>query len=157
MITKPTIYTSQKVLGELETMLADVREDRELVYIGQLFENKPYDRSFFIDLVTQKYQGNKAIGKIYNTIKGIFESRAITGAMKGKLNPASTIFHLKNNYNWTDRQDFQFTPPAQSMELLSDDQKLKIIDRAKKTLFAKTVKYPSTVKLLTEPQNVDSK
>jgi hypothetical protein len=25
--------------------------------------------------------------------------------MKGQLNPASVIFHLKNNYKWTDKQE----------------------------------------------------
>jgi hypothetical protein len=31
------------------------------------------------------------------------ETRAVKGAMTNKLNSTITIFHLKNNYNWTDK------------------------------------------------------
>lgn len=150
MITKPTKYTSDVVLQELELMLADLRENKEIVYIGELFENKRYDKSFFIDLVTQKYQNNTAIKQNYNAIKSILESRAITGSIKGKYNPASVIFHLKNNYGWTDKQDIAVTATTQN--LLSDEQVRKIASR---TLTARVVKTPSSVKALTEPQEAE--
>ena len=156
MITKPTIYTPSVVLEQLQGMLQQVNEDREIVYYGALFEDKPYSRAYFNELLV-KYKSNRKITTTINAIKELLESRVITGAITGKYNPASTIFHLKNNYNWTDRQDIQLNPPTQNMEPLSNEQKLKIIDRARKTLSAKVVNTLSSVKLLTEPQITDSK
>jgi hypothetical protein len=65
-----------------------------------------------------------------SAIKEILESRAITGAMNNKLNATSTIFHLKNNYKWVDKQeidqtnknfDYQVEDTKEMQELLKNN------------------------------------
>jgi len=96
-------WTDQVVIDQLNIMLEELNSNKEYIYIGQLFDNKPYGRSSFIQQVSNR-KDNPDIAKVYNTIKDILETRAVSWAMTSSLNPTFTAFHLKNNYWWVDKQ-----------------------------------------------------
>jgi ATP-dependent Zn protease len=95
-----------------------------------LFETKPYARRSFIQQVSNR-KSNSDIAEVYGTIKDILENRAIKGAMTNKLNATSTIFHLKNNYKWVDKQEIdqttkQINYTSEQWENMSDDELEKL-------------------------------
>lgn len=97
-------YTEEFVLEEMKSLLAIVRNNPEIVYIWELFDNKSYSRQRFSEWV-KTYSDNEEIKEISDTIKGILETRAVKWAMTNKLNGTMTIFHLKNNYDWKDKSE----------------------------------------------------
>jgi len=122
-------WTDEVVIKELEQMFIVLTNDKEIIYIWELFEWKPYARSSFIQQVSKRID-NPKIYSVYNTIKDSLENRAIKWAMTNKLNAASTIFHLKNNYKWVDKQEIDNTNTNLDVsEELSDTQKQLIAKR----------------------------
>lgn len=100
MKTNTKIYTAEFVLKELQSMLDMLKEDKDIIYLWELFENKDYSRQRFSEWLTE-YKDNQEIQIISDTIKEILETRAVKWAITNKLNPTFTIFHLKNNYKET--------------------------------------------------------
>lgn len=78
-----------------------------------------YERPIFVDTIKRA--------------KLICENDIEIGSLKGKYNPASAIFNLKNNYGWTDRQDInlggQKDNPLEIIDVakLSDEERAKFI------------------------------
>lgn len=97
-------YTEEFVLEEMKSMVTLIRGNPEIVYIWELFDNKPYSRQRFSEWV-KTYSDNEEIKEISDTIKELLETRAVKGAMTNKLNGTMTIFHLKNNYDWKDKSE----------------------------------------------------
>jgi len=122
-------WTDEVVIDELISMLKDLRDKKEFVYIWELFNDKPYSRSSFIQQVSNR-KDNQEIIKVYNTIKDILETRAVSWAMSNKYNAKFTTFHLKNNYNWVDKQvtentnknlDYEVEDSQEMKDLLNDN------------------------------------
>jgi len=105
---KATKHTQEFVIKELTLLLKTLKKDKDIIYLGELFEDKDYTRFRYSEW-TKKYSKNETIVRLSHTIKEILETRAITGAMKNKLNASTTIFHLKNNYKWVDKQEIDNT------------------------------------------------
>lgn len=106
MITKPTKYTEAFVKEELKDMLYEIRNDKDIIFIGQLFENRDYSRQRFSEWL-DKFAENEEISDTIKKIESMLESRAVVGGMQGKLNPTMTIFHLKNNHDWKDKKEYE--------------------------------------------------
>jgi len=109
MITKPKIptkFTRKFITQEVAFFLDKLLKDKEIIYIGELFEDRDYSRQRFSEWV-EKYKKDSSISDATKRIKDILETRAAVNGMKGKLNPSMTIFHLKNNYKWTDVSRFE--------------------------------------------------
>jgi hypothetical protein len=87
-------------LKELQSMLDMLKENKDIIYLWELFEDKDYSRQRFSEWLTE-YKNNQEIQIISDTIKEILETRAVKWAITNKLNPTFTIFHLKNNYKET--------------------------------------------------------
>lgn len=104
----PVKYTLEFVTQELKSMLSTLKEDKDIIYIWELFEDKDYSRQRYSEWVKQ-YNEIEDVKQLSDTIKEILETRAIKGAMTNKLNATSTIFHLKNNYKWVDKQEIDQT------------------------------------------------
>lgn len=104
----PVIYTEEVVIAELKDVLSTLKENKDIVYIWELFESKEYSRTRYSEWIN-KYSENKEIQRLSYTIKDILESRAVKWAMTGKLNPTFTIFHMKNNFKWVDKQEISQT------------------------------------------------
>lgn len=100
MKTNTKIYTAEFVLKELQSMLDMLKEDKDIIYLWELFEDKDYSRFRFSEWL-KEYENNDEIQIISHTIKEILETRAVKWAITNKLNPTFTIFHLKNNYKET--------------------------------------------------------
>lgn len=98
------IYTEKYVLEEMKVLLNSLKSKPDIIFLWELFEDKPYARQRFSERVTT-YSDNKEIVHLSDTIKGILETRAAKWGMMWKLNPTMTIFHLKNNFNWKDKID----------------------------------------------------
>ena len=97
-------YTLEFVKWELNRLLKELRENEDIVYIWELFENTDYSRQRYSEWV-DKFKDDEDIKETSDTIKSILETRAIKWAMTNKLNATSVIFHLKNNYKWVDKQE----------------------------------------------------
>lgn len=106
MKTNDTKYTEEFVLEALQTMLDELRKDKDIIYLWELFEDKDYTRFRFHEWI-KKYHKNRDITRISHTIKEILETRAVKWALKNKLNWPFTMFHLKNNYKWKDKTEIQ--------------------------------------------------
>ena len=103
-ITKPIIYTEEFVKKEVEGILDEILIDKEIVYIGELFEKRAYPRENFSRWAEQ-FKNNEEISHTIKRIKELLEMRINIGGLKNKLNPTMTIFNLKNNYNWKDKSE----------------------------------------------------
>lgn len=97
-------YTLSFIQEELRRLLSALKSDTDIIYLWELFLDKDYTRNRYAEWV-KKYPDDEIIQKTSGTIKEILETRAIKWAMTNKLNPTATIFHLKNNYKWVDKQE----------------------------------------------------
>lgn len=104
MLTKPTIYTSEFVLIEVQSILAEIQSDPEIFYLWQVFEKRGYSQQRFSEW-RDTFEGSEEISEAIKKIKEILETRVVVGAMKKELHVTMTIFHLKNNYKWTDKRE----------------------------------------------------
>lgn len=104
MITKPTIYTEEFVLEEVTKLLQDLLADKEVVYLGELFETRPYSRKRFWEW-SEAFKENGEISDTIGRIKDILESRVNVGGLKRGLESGMVKFNLINNYNWKDKTE----------------------------------------------------
>ena len=110
-------YTLEYEKNELKSLLENLRKDKEIIYLWELFVDKPYSRQRYWEWVSipnsntedlaSRYWDNEEVANLSVTIKEILETRAVKWAITNKLNPTFTIFHLKNNYkdNWKDKSE----------------------------------------------------
>ena len=101
-------WTDEIVIEELEKMLVTLKENKDIIYIWELFEDKPYSRSSFIHQVKNR-ENTIELTRVYHTIKELLENRAVKWLLKNELNATWTIFHLKNNYKWVDKHEVDNT------------------------------------------------
>lgn len=104
MITKPTIYTEAFVLQEVQEILATILSDSDIFYLWQVFEKRDYSQQRYSEW-RKEYRENKEISEAMIRIWEILETRVVVGAMKRELHPTITVFHLKNNYKWSDKME----------------------------------------------------
>lgn len=104
MITKPTIYTEEFVLEEVTKLLQDLLADKEVVYLGELFEARPYSRKRFSEWA-KAFVDNIEISDTIARIQDILESRVNTGGLRKGLDSGMVKFNLINNYNWKDKSE----------------------------------------------------
>lgn len=121
-------YTLEFIQEELKSLLAALKADENIIYIWELFLDKPYSRSRYWEWVN-KYKDDEIVCETSCTIKDILESRAIKWAMTNKLNPTATIFHLKNNYKWVDKQeiDSNVKSTVNIVKDMTDDELLSML------------------------------
>jgi hypothetical protein len=104
MITKPVIYTEEYVKEQLSLILNTILENKEIIYLGEIFEDLPYSRQRYSEWA-KKFSDINEISDTIKRIDDILESRVNVAGLKGKSNPTLTIFNLKNNYGWRDRTE----------------------------------------------------
>lgn len=101
-MTKPTIYTEEFVLKEVQDILGSIQTDSGIFYLWQVFESRPYSQQRYSEW-KKEYKDNIEISEAIERIWEILETRVVVGAMKRELHPTITVFHLKNNYKWSDK------------------------------------------------------
>lgn len=104
MITKPEIYTEEYVKEQLSYILDTILSNKDIIYIGEIFEDLPYSRQRYSEWA-KKFENIIGISDTIKRIDDILESRVNVAGLKGKSNPTMTIFNLKNNYGWKDKTE----------------------------------------------------
>lgn len=118
MITKPEIYTPEFILSEVSGMLQKLKDDKDLIFKGQLFEDKNYSRQRFSEWLKESTnpdpERTPAVKALWDEISDtigkideILENRAVVGGLTNKFNAQMTKFHLINNYDWKDKQGIE--------------------------------------------------
>ena len=114
-VTKPIIYTEEFVRGEVIKILNLILEDKNIVYLGEVFESLPYPRQNWSEWA-EKFSDIKDISDTIKRVDDILENRVNIGGLKGKLNPTMSIFNLKNNYGWKDKHEYDHTTKGEKIE-----------------------------------------
>ena len=109
-------YTLEWVQDELTALLLELHQNKEIVYLGELFEDKEYPREEF-SIWKNRFPEDEVVLHTIKKIKDILETRAVIGGMKNKINCTMTIFHLKNNYNWKDKSEQEITLPDNKLTI----------------------------------------
>lgn len=115
METKPIIYTKEYVEAEVKFLFEKVLKNEDLIYIGQLVDDRPYTRERLSEWA-RDFKDDDEIPHTIAKIKGIFETRAVVGGLKQKLNPAITKFHLINNFDWRDKTEVDHTTKGDKLD-----------------------------------------
>lgn len=108
MVTKPEKYTRDFVLLELNEMLKEVNNDLGIFFINQLFENRSYSRQRYSEWA-EKFKDDDEISDTIKKLEDQLENRLVVGGLTSALNPAITIFTLKNKHNWRDKTEVDNT------------------------------------------------
>lgn len=106
--TWPDKHTEKFVTKELTDILAELKADKDIIYIWELFEEREYPRENF-SVWFNNFKDNIYISNTIKRIREILENRAVKWAMNNKLNSTFSIFHLKHNYKWTDKSEVENT------------------------------------------------
>lgn len=102
-----TKYTDLYVIRELKSFLRKLASNKDIMYMGELYENKKYSRDFLNDQVNH-YKDNETIKELNRKIKNKLETRAVKYGLglgtgnAGKTNAAFFIFFMKNAFGWKD-------------------------------------------------------
>ena len=125
MITKPEIYTEEYVKEQLSYILDTILSNKDIIYIGEIFEDLPYSRQRYSEWA-KKFENIIEISDTIKRIDDILESRVNVAGLKGKSNPTMTIFNLKNNYGWKDKTETDITSKG---EKIYDTKQIELIAR----------------------------
>lgn len=131
VITKPTKYTPEFVLQEVRSVLAEIQGDLEIFYLWQVFEKRGYSQQRYSEW-KRSYGDNQEISETMERIWDILETRVVVGAMKRELHPTIAVFHLKNNYKWSDKveidqRNINFTMPwISELSKMTDEELLAL-------------------------------
>lgn len=117
-------WDEEVIMRELHSILDELKNDKELIFINQLFEDRPYTRFAFAK-ACEKFQGVAEVKHAVAKISEILESRAVVNGLNNRKNPVMTIFHLKNNYGWKDKRELETT---HKKEYFDASQAAKILD-----------------------------
>ena len=119
METKPKTYTKEFVKDQVEKILGLVLADKDVVYIGEVFEELPYPRQTFSEW-RKDFEDCSEISDTIDKIKEILETRVNVGGLKRKLDSSMTKFNLINNYKWKDKSETDVTTKGESLNKNKD-------------------------------------
>lgn len=101
MVTKPTIYTEEFVMAELQSFWDAIMNDPEAFLWEELTRDKDYSRQRVSEW-KKKFARNSQISDLIKKIDNEFKVRLIKLGMAVK-NPAMAIFVLKNHHEMMDK------------------------------------------------------
>ena len=130
-------WTPENALKELNFILKTIKDNENFVTIGETLINKKYGLQKITEWLNT-YKDNYEIVETYHRIKTILETRLNTGGLRNNLNPAMTIFNLKNNYGWKDRQE---TDINISSDIIDTDRVKRIAERIVQAKEIETPEY----------------
>lgn len=119
MVTKPTIYTEEFVLQEVNSLLKELRDDKDIVYKGQLFEHRKYSMQRYSEWAT-KFEYHSEISETIEKIDELLLTRINMGGLKNELNAGMTKFNLINNYDWKEKTETDLTTQGKSLNISLD-------------------------------------
>jgi hypothetical protein len=119
MVTKPTIYTEEFVLQEVNSLLKELRDDKDIVYKGQLFEHRKYSMQRYSEWAA-KFEYHTEISETIEKIDELLLTRINMGGLKNELNAGMTKFNLINNYDWKEKNETDITTQGKSINITLD-------------------------------------
>lgn len=109
------IYTLEFCEKETAELLDKLAWDENIITVAQLLSSKPYSQQRYYEWV-KKYTKDRKDEEYSESIKEkackiieIVEWRKQVWALTWKLNASFTIFDLKNNHGWKDKQEIDQT------------------------------------------------
>lgn len=114
MITKPTKYTEEYVLNEVQEFWQKVKSDTSLMFWQDLVRNKEYSRERIWEW--SKNGDWVEISNIIQKIKEEFETRLLKAGLLNKINPGLTKFVLINHYGMTDKTEIKTVKVGKDFE-----------------------------------------
>ena len=127
------IYTKDFVTKELTWMAIQLKKNKELIFIAELFADKPYTTQRYSEW-RNKFKDCEEIQELMAKIEEELECRAVVGGLRSTLNAQFTKFHLVNNYRdkYQERQNTDLhihLDMAERMRLA--DQRMKQLENIK--------------------------
>ena len=101
-------WTLDKTIELLNNMLNILIQDETILFSGTLAVKAGIYRQL-IEYLTDKFFDNEQVFDTIKKINTIIESRIVQSAMGNQINVTMSIFTLKNNYNWKDKQETELT------------------------------------------------
>lgn len=105
MQTKPKIYDAEFVEAEVKALEAILANDKKILYLGELISGRGYTMQRISEW-TNTFKDHTEISETIGKIKDTLQTRAVVGGLKNELNSGITKFHLINNFDWKDKQEF---------------------------------------------------
>ena len=121
-MSRPPLYNFDVIYNDTLGFFKKIQEESPENYtltLSELIATKPYSRETFYSnfekYTSEEFQKSHPeleakiiiLSDTRKKIKEIFEHRIVSGAMKNKYNPTFSIFNLKNNYGWKDKQEVE--------------------------------------------------
>ena len=106
MKTKPKIYTQEFVRKEVKKLLAELKNNPNIIYSGELIAPKNYSVQRFSEW-DNEFKNDKQISETIKKIREILETRVNVGGLRNKLNASIVKFNLINNYNWKEKAEIE--------------------------------------------------
>lgn len=131
--TKPIKWTAAFVRVELESMLTDLVANSTTIFIGTLFEKRPYSRARFsewakkfealatdVKATREVKEDADHITEMIRKIEEICEARCADGAIRDIYNSTYTKFHMVNNHGYKDKTEAENTVKVPTLATLFD-------------------------------------
>ena len=98
-------YSLKDARELFEKSLHEVRGDDDLLFIGSLAVRMGIYRELYYHLLSRF--DDEELHTTKRKIDSILESRVVEKAVSQKGNPTFSIFMLKNNHGWADKQEIK--------------------------------------------------
>ena len=102
-------WTESEASKFVDSVLEYVQSNQRCMFIGEPVTELGYYRTLW-NYISEKFD--------FDTIKkveSILESRLVKLGLEGTNNATMTIFTLKNNYGWTDKQSIDHTTKGEAI------------------------------------------
>jgi len=127
LIGRPEMYTQKFVREELEKILRKLKKDKDIIYIGSLFEDKNYTRQTFyymvnkfVDKTNERFDYD--IEQIAIKLNEVIEDRVVTYGLKNGNSAAFIKFLLQSKFGYEDKKVIENR--TESLELSKKKEKL---------------------------------
>lgn len=123
---RPRKWTRDRSAKTLRKMKKWLKDDPEIIYIGQLFVKADLQQKLF-SIWRKRFKDDEEIQSLANRIKGELETRINVGGMNGDLHWKMCQFNLINHYSgsWKDTKHINFKG---SIKKQVDDKVVSILD-----------------------------
>jgi len=103
-------WTQELAEEFFDSLLSDLKEDKEIAFIGELAVKHGIYREL-IPYLFNKFKNNSyKVFNSYKEINSIIEARLYKGALDGTFREKSALFGLTANHDWTgERAETQIT------------------------------------------------
>lgn len=102
-------WTEKEAKELVDSVLKYVQDTPDCYFIGEPITELGYYRTLW------SYIGTKFDFDTIKRVESILENRLVKAGLTGGSNPTMTIFTLKNNYDWTDKNQLDHTSSDGSM------------------------------------------